>query len=425
MNILWHMPTLRTRTCGLSIRALRLAAELRERGHPITFAVADDKTDIRGSSIDDFPVRRIAAAPVRSAHWSMQALAKRATARRLARSLGNEHDLFISCQPEVVTAYRRLRAGVPIVFVCGGSTLLHDAADERRQASLPRRRRLPYFLDRNLKRRNEANALRAADATVFDSHRTRETVTRTYGLDANTCHTIHGGVDADHFAPVDEADRNEIRANLGVGVDDLVLAWTGRLSPEKNVQLLIRAAAKCRCRVGRVFIVGEGPMRHELETLRRQAGVEHIVTFTGEQSDVRPHLHAADVFVFPSRSESFGGSLVEAMACGLPCIALKPDGADVRNASEEILGDGIGVLVDADDPAAMAAAIDGMAGDHARRRQLGDRARRRAASKFTWPAAGRELNALLLKTRRQVQCEPSAAVPETPPLRPHCATRSE
>ncbi len=425
MNILWHMPTLRARTCGLSIRALKLAAELRGCGHNITFAVAGDKTDIPGDSLDGFPVRRVAVARARSAHWSTQALARRTTARRLSRLLGDDHDLLISCQPEVATAYHRIHAGFPIVFVCGGSTLLHDAADRRRQISLPRWRRLPFLLDRTLKRRNEANAFRAADATVFDSHRTRETVTRAYGLNADTCHTIHGGVDADHFAPVDEAERNEIRTSLGLGDDDLVLAWTGRLSPEKNVELLIGAASQCRCRLRRVFIVGDGPTRSELETLSRQTRVEHIVTFTGEQSDVRPYLHAADVFVFPSRSESFGGSLVEAMACGLPCIALRPSDADIQNASEEILGDGDGVLVEADDAAALASVVDLLALDHARRRRLGDLARRRAVSQFTWSTAGRELNALLMKTLGHAQRESSANVSETLRLPTHLATRSE
>ena len=94
MNILWHMPTLRKQTCGLSIRARRLAAELRDRGHTIIFAVADDKTDILGESLDDFPVRRIAVTRARSmpwsSHWSTQALAKRAAARRLVRSLDGD-----------------------------------------------------------------------------------------------------------------------------------------------------------------------------------------------------------------------------------------------------------------------------------------------------------------------------------------------
>jgi len=425
MNILWHMPTLREQTCGLSIRALRLAAELRDRGHTITFAVADDKTDIRGESIDGFPVRRIAVTRARSIHWSTQALARRATARRLAQSLGSDHDLLVSCQPEVVTAYRRIHADVPVVFVCGGSTLLHDGADGRRQTSLPRWRRLPYLLDRSLKQRNEANAFRAAHATVFDSHRTRETVTHAYGLDGDTCCTIHGGVDTDHFAPTDEADRRRIRASLGLRDDGLVLAWTGRLSPEKNVQLLIRAVSQCRCQVRRVFIVGDGPTRGALEAVCGRAHVEHIVTFAGERSDVRPYLHAADVFVFPSLSESFGGSLVEAMACGLPCIALRPCGADIQNASEEILGDGDGVLVDSDDPAALAAAIDALAGDRASRQRLGGRARRRAVSQFTWSAAGRELNALLMNTLGLARRESSAAMSKSPPIRTQLAARSE
>ena len=122
----------------------------------------------------------------------------------------------------------------------------------------------------------------------------------------------------------------------------------------------------------------------------------------GSQSNVLPYLHAADLFVFPSVSESFGGSLAEAMACGLPCIALAAEG-NIRNASDEMLGRGCGQIVAGKEPNRLADAIDELATDRDRRRAMGIRASRLALSRFTWTAGGQALQALVMRTGRR--CE--------------------
>src|SRR5206468_5042051 len=79
----------------------------------------------------------------------------------------------------------------------------------------------------------------------------------------------------------------------------------------------------------RVLLVGDGPLRGELEGLAKRLGVEDRVVFLGEVSDVTPYYHAADVFVLPSiaRSEAFGIVQIEAMACGRPVINTMLDSA--------------------------------------------------------------------------------------------------
>jgi glycosyltransferase involved in cell wall biosynthesis len=84
------------------------------------------------------------------------------------------------------------------------------------------------------------------------------------------------------------------------------------------------------------------------------------------------------------------------MACGLPCIALRPDGRTIRTANTEIIeNDESGLLVEPD-PRAVADAIQRLSADPALRRRLGDQACRRARGRFTWPLAGRALHDLLL-----------------------------
>ncbi len=104
MKIVWHMPTLRRRACGLSRRALALAARLVEHGHAVTFMVDRDKTDISGDRVDGMPLRRVSVAKRRPAHWCLQARTRSPAAASVVGQIGSSHDLLISCQPEVVSA---------------------------------------------------------------------------------------------------------------------------------------------------------------------------------------------------------------------------------------------------------------------------------------------------------------------------------
>ena len=96
-----------------------------------------------------------------------------------------------------------------------------------------------------------------------------------------------------------------------------------------------------------------------------------MVEFGGEHDDVRPFLHAADIFAFPSRGELSGGALIEAMACGLACVALWPDGHGVRTVNAEITEHGrSGLLIDRPTPEAPAAAWGLVCGPMDKRKRL-------------------------------------------------------
>ncbi|MCX6599413.1 MAG: glycosyltransferase [Acidobacteria bacterium] len=105
-------------------------------------------------------------------------------------------------------------------------------------------------------------------------------------------------------------NREASRAALGCAKGDLVVAHVGRLTPEKNQQLLV-ALAERNPRL-RVLIAGEGPLRNELRHPQ--------VQLLGDVRDLRPLFAAADCFAFPSVSEGLGLALVEAQAAGVPCV---------------------------------------------------------------------------------------------------------
>ncbi len=100
------------------------------------------------------------------------------------------------------------------------------------------------------------------------------------------------------------------------------LYYIGRLVRIKGVDLLIEATARIRDRYDiELAIIGDGKERGELEKLVKKYHLEKMVTFRGFQEDVMPYLREADLFIYPSHTEIFGISVVEAMAFGNICIA--------------------------------------------------------------------------------------------------------
>jgi glycosyltransferase involved in cell wall biosynthesis len=128
---------------------------------------------------------------------------------------------------------------------------------------------------------------------------------------------VSRGVDASAFNPRHRAEA--LRASWGASPSDQVALYVGRLAPEKNPLLAFRAFMQLRERVSsaRLVVVGDGPMRPELT--RAYPGV----TFTGALSGapLSAHYASADLFLFPSLTETFGNVTLEAMASGLAVIA--------------------------------------------------------------------------------------------------------
>jgi glycosyltransferase involved in cell wall biosynthesis len=142
-------------------------------------------------------------------------------------------------------------------------------------------------------------------------------------IDASKRPNIPNGVDTQHYSPVTSNTKHKIRAALGLP-DGPLAVYTGRLVPEKQVNLLLEAWPSVR-RVhptATLVIVGTGENEGQL---RKQAG--EGVLFTGSVEDVRQYLQSADLFILPSSHEGLSNALLEAMASGLAVIATAVGGA--------------------------------------------------------------------------------------------------
>jgi glycosyltransferase involved in cell wall biosynthesis len=131
--------------------------------------------------------------------------------------------------------------------------------------------------------------------------------------------------------------RERVRAELGLAPDDLVLGHVGRFDPQKNHAFLLEimaAASRIDTRV-RPLLVGDGPLRPEMEFRAARLGLRSV--FTGSRPDVpRLMLGAMDTLVFPSLFEGLGLVLVEAQAAGLPVVT-----TDVLPAEATVVGEAV------------------------------------------------------------------------------------
>jgi glycosyltransferase involved in cell wall biosynthesis len=170
-------------------------------------------------------------------------------------------------------------------------------------------------------------------------------------------------------------ERAAARARIGVNAEAPLVVGVGRLVPVKGFDVLIAAVPELRAAFPSVsvLLVGDGPERPALEARARALGVDAHLRIVGALDDVAPCIAASDVLVAPSRNEGMGRVLIEAMALDVPVVATRVGGIP------SVLGDGeFGVLVPAEAPGPLAAALIDVLHDGGRRAKLTESGRRRA-----------------------------------------------
>lgn len=195
-----------------------------------------------------------------------------------------------------------------------------------------------------------AAACRRLHRVITPSHGVSDDLCAHFKVPASRLQTVYNGID---FARVARLAAQPLPA----GVPPKRRPWivsAARLSPEKGMDVLVRAFARVRARVDAdLVIVGEGPHRGCIETLSQDLGVAANVILTGYMDNPFPWMLRADVFAMASRLEGFGNALVEAMSLGVPVVA-----AACPWGPREILAQpSSGMLVPVDDVDALAQAL--------------------------------------------------------------------
>jgi len=184
------------------------------------------------------------------------------------------------------------------------------------------------------------------------------------------------------------AGRRDFRQRFGVNEQRPVALFVGRVAHEKNIDFLIDAVDLTRASVPDILLMvaGEGPALPHLRRVVADRGLQGHVQFIGyleRKIDLPACYAAADAFVFASRTETQGLVILEAMAAGLPVVALAAMG------TIDILGARRGAAVPADNPAAFSLALAEVLGDPALRQRLANEGRHYAAEWSDDALAGR------------------------------------
>lgn len=183
------------------------------------------------------------------------------------------------------------------------------------------------------------------------SHYARDTIVHFVG-ESDKLRVISVGVNADDFTPLPEGHRPDLNRIL----------YVGQLNFTKGLDILLKAMRQLveRRPQLRLTLVGGSFYKHKLlqeqkiRSLSHELGLDECVEFVGEKSprEVAEYMRRSALLVLPSRAESFGAVLVEALACGIPVVASRCGGP------EEIVNEEVGVLVPTENPEALAAGIE-------------------------------------------------------------------
>lgn len=195
---------------------------------------------------------------------------------------------------------------------------------------------------------------------------------------------IPNGVDCHHYTPPAEPREGAP-----------LFLYAGRLSHQKGVDVLLSALAHpaaAGAGRARLRIVGDGPERPRLERQTAALGLRHRVDFAGwaDKNAMPEEYRRADAFVLPSRDEGMPNVVLEAMATGLPVV-----GTAVSGNAELIRDRATGLLVPAEDPAALGAALAEMAQAPALRREMGERGRKDVLAEYSWNTCATRIHRLL------------------------------
>lgn len=174
----------------------------------------------------------------------------------------------------------------------------------------------------------------------------QEEIAKEYRISKDKVKVLYPGIDNKRFRTAEEPEKMELREKLGFKKDEKIVLCVARLQAEKNQETLIRCIEKIKDESVRLYFVGGGENREYLQKIIDSLDLTNRVKLIGEKMNVEDYYRASDVFALLSKYEGFGHVYLEALACGLPCIAAKSNPPETITASSEIIiSDELGKVV--------------------------------------------------------------------------------
>jgi glycosyltransferase involved in cell wall biosynthesis len=202
-----------------------------------------------------------------------------------------------------------------------------------------------------------------------------------HGIPREKVVKIYNGIETDYYKPHDQEEgRRRVRQEYSVNDSEILIGSLGRLVWQKGFEYFIHAMPILIRDLpeAKFLIVGEGPLRQELEGQTRSLGIQDRLVFTGHRNDIRDMMAAMDIIVIPSLLEGFPMITLEAMAMEKPIVTTSIDGI------MEQIGDGReGLLIAPKSPPALAQAVKRLVDNPDYARSLGINARAKVVRDFS------------------------------------------
>jgi glycosyltransferase involved in cell wall biosynthesis len=267
----------------------------------------------------------------------------------------------------------------------------------------------------------EQGLARTTDALIAVSPQVRDDLVALGVAPAGRISVIRLGLDLASRVGSEAGARAAMRGELGLGPDDFVVGWFGRMTEIKRADILLRSFALLRDNGvdAALVLVGDGPLRGELEELAAQLEVSDACRFVGYREDVGSLYAAVDAVALTSANEGTPVSLIEAQAAGLPVVSTDVGGV------RDVVSDGeTGYLVPLHDVAALAERLGELSADSSLRLEFGEAGRARVSGRYSVPrlvddidSLYRTLLAVRHPSRRNVVGPLSTVLPPTLPAR--------
>ena len=243
---------------------------------------------------------------------------------------------------------------------------------------------------------------RLTDQVLSVSKNHKDKLLETIGFPKHKIMVLANGVDARRFYKQKEYSATG-NGNHLPETKDIIIGTVGRLESVKNQALLIRSFADLLKRFSgvKLWIVGGGELKEQLENLAGSMGASSDIVFLGKRDDIPELLNQMDIFVLPSISEGMSNTILEAMSSGLPVVACRVGG------NPELVKDGVtGFLVPSKNKEAMGRAMALLAENEEKRKIMGAAARKRIENQFSLTVMVKRYEQLYVQQCRK-KCNPT------------------
>lgn len=209
----------------------------------------------------------------------------------------------------------------------------------------------------------------------------RDKLASEHGFPAEQLVSIPTGIDFSRFQA--KRSRGAVRAELGLAEDRFVILMAAVLRGVKRHEVALKAFAEFRRSAPEAILVlaGDGPLRQAMESLCHNLGIDDAVRFLGHREDVPDLMQAADVLLLTSRSEGVPQAVTQALGVGLPVVATAVGGVP-----ELVIHEETGLLVEPENPLAVAAGLRRLHADAALRQHTAAAGRTHAQTHYSLEA---------------------------------------